>query len=73
MTFDLKIALGHSLGAMWDLVLDGLMEILHELRMHPKQETEELTTLRERGEERGERENREREREGERERGEGGI
>ena len=34
---------------MWDLVLDGLVKVLHKLGMHSKQKTDQLTTLGTRG------------------------
>ena len=37
------------LGTVWDLVLDGLVKVLHKLGVHPKQKTDQLTTLGTRG------------------------
>lgn len=34
-----------SLGRVWYLVFDGLMEILNKSWMHPKQKAKELATL----------------------------
>ena len=36
----------HSLAHVWYLVFDGLMEVLHKGGVQPKQETQELATLR---------------------------
>lgn len=33
------------LGTMWNLVLDGLVEIFHKLWVHPKQKADDLATL----------------------------
>jgi len=33
------------LGTMWNLVLDGLVEIFHKLWVHSKQKADDLATL----------------------------